>query len=435
MDETTLRDLLDRATATEPPIGPLVRNALRAGVRLRRRRRLTSAATSATAVAVLAGGVPALTGVIGSTAGTGLRPVKPTAYVATGGQTVVPISLATNAAGKPIKLTAPGGIQGMAITPNGRTVYVESARGEMTPISTATNRAGRPFRVGFDGSDILITPNGKSAYVYEDFQGVVPVNLVKHTQLKFIKVPQASAVAMTPNGKTVYVVTAGGNTAGKIDTVTPIRTATNTVLKPIKLTTVSFGPGIVIAPDGRAAYVTDLGGPGQATGTVTPIDLATGTPLAPIKLPAGALSNSSDLVITPDSRTGYVGGADGVTPIDLQTDTVQKLIKLPPTIMRFSYRVTITPDGRTAYALPFQQATIYPISLPSNKPLKPIRLDHPRWVAYSIDPAPNGYAFVGRQYNYRTLGTGAITLIRIATDKVTKTIFMPDPPTDIVFAR
>lgn len=431
MDETTLRDRLDRATASEPPIGPLVRNALRAGIRLRRRRRLTSAGTCATAVAVLAGGVPAITGGIGSTAGTGHRPVKPTVYVL-GGETVVPISLATDAPGKPIKLTGPRGIQGMAITRDGRTAYVANTRGELTPISTATNTAGRRFWVGLVGSDILITPNGKSAYVFEPARGVVAVDLVTHAKLKAFKLPYATTIAMTPNGKTVYVASAGGYRAGKVVTVTPIRTATNTALRPIKLTADSFWPSIVIAPDGRTAYVTDIHGPGQPTATVTPIDLATGTPLAPMKLPSST-TDSSDLVITPGSRSGYVTYADGVTPINLQTDTVQKLIKLPPTRSGV-YSVAITPDGRTAYAWEARQATIYPISLSSNKPLKPIRLDHPSWWTRSIGFGPNGYAFVGREHDYRFLETGAITLIRTATDQVTKTIFLPNPPVSIVFA-
>jgi hypothetical protein len=59
MDDTWARELVERATAFEPPMGPIARNALRAGLRLRRRRRAQGAAV--TAVAVLAvGAVPAL---------------------------------------------------------------------------------------------------------------------------------------------------------------------------------------------------------------------------------------------------------------------------------------------------------------------------------------------------------------------------------------
>jgi hypothetical protein len=61
-------------------------------------------------------------------------------------------------------------------------------------------------------------------------------------------------------------------------------------------------------------------------------------------------------------------------------------------------------------------------------------LHHPSWWTRSIGFAPNGYAFIGREHDSRFLDTGAITLIRTATDQVTKTIFMPHPPLSIVFA-
>jgi S1-C subfamily serine protease len=52
MDETTLRTLLDGALADEPPIGPGADNALRAGIKARRRRVLSAAASVAVAAAV-----------------------------------------------------------------------------------------------------------------------------------------------------------------------------------------------------------------------------------------------------------------------------------------------------------------------------------------------------------------------------------------------
>jgi mannan endo-1,4-beta-mannosidase len=55
MDETArVRDLLERATVPEPPIGPMAQNARRAGVRLRRRRRAQGIAGFAAVVAAVA---------------------------------------------------------------------------------------------------------------------------------------------------------------------------------------------------------------------------------------------------------------------------------------------------------------------------------------------------------------------------------------------
>jgi hypothetical protein len=60
VDETTLRGLLDSALVDEPPIGPVAENALRAGIKRRRRRRALGVVGSAAVVAVLIAGSGAL---------------------------------------------------------------------------------------------------------------------------------------------------------------------------------------------------------------------------------------------------------------------------------------------------------------------------------------------------------------------------------------
>jgi DNA-binding beta-propeller fold protein YncE len=69
--------------------------------------------------------------------------------------------------------------------------------------------------------------------------------------------------------------------------VTPIRTATNTPLKPI---TVGVATTIVITPNSRIVYVAV-----QSTGTVAPIRTATNTALRPIKVGATPIG----MAITP----------------------------------------------------------------------------------------------------------------------------------------
>jgi hypothetical protein len=66
MDETQLRRLLDNALADEPPIGPVAQNALRTGIKRRRRHRALAAAGSAAVIAVAAVALPALTRSLGA---------------------------------------------------------------------------------------------------------------------------------------------------------------------------------------------------------------------------------------------------------------------------------------------------------------------------------------------------------------------------------
>jgi DNA-binding beta-propeller fold protein YncE len=116
--------------------------------------------------------------------------------------------------------------------------------------------------------------------------------------------------------------------------VTPISIATNTALKPIKVTSTGItsvsGSGvdaIAITPDGKLAYaVTNPGAPGSVLGEVTPIITATNTALTPIKVGKGP----SVIAITPDGKTAYVVSYDRgtVTAIRIATSTELKPIKV-----------------------------------------------------------------------------------------------------------
>ena len=94
--------------------------------------------------------------------------------------------------------------------------------------------------------------------------------------------------------------------------MTPIATATNTAGPPI---TVGSDPqAIAITPDGKTAYVANIG-----SDTVTPIATATNTAGPPI-----TVGNSPDAIaITPDGKTAYVANGDSgtVTPIATATNT------------------------------------------------------------------------------------------------------------------
>jgi YVTN family beta-propeller protein len=149
------------------------------------------------------------------------------------------------------------------------TAYVAGQSGTVTPILTATGTALKPIRIGKEygqvSSAIVFRPDGKTAYVLSGTVlgggsgTVTPIRTATSTALKPIAVGQdPRALAITPDGTTIYV------TNYQSGTVTPIRTATNTALAPIR---VGGNPwAIAIAPTGKTAYVADT-----QPGTVTPI--------------------------------------------------------------------------------------------------------------------------------------------------------------------
>ena len=313
-----------------------------------------------------------------------------TAYVVNesmcaGGHTVTPIRTTTSTALKAIKVGA--GANAIAITPDGKTAYVVAgavAAGTcgqgtpsdtVTPIRTATGKALKAIKVGKDPDVIAITPNGKTAYVITS-SGVVPINTATNKAGKAIKAGSGpGAIAITPDGKTAYVASV------RSDTVTPIRTATNTALKAIRIgkaTGSAIGSAyIVITPDGKTAYVTipvELRS-GDTPDTVTPIRTATNTAGTAIKVGSG--NGPHAIAITPDGKTAYVVNPLGtVTPIRTATNTAGKAIKVTGLLGG----IAITPDGKTAYVLDdvyepgTEPGTVIPIRIATGTVGKAIRV-------------------------------------------------------------
>ena len=253
---TALRGMLERATADEPLIGPVAANALVAGLKRRRRRRVSGVIGCVVVIAAVSVTVPALTGTRQATP----APAGPTGtatatvYVSNHSSGLVtPISTATNTAGPSIK----GGGKlnvAMAATPNGKTVYVlNQASDTVTPISTATNKAGRPIKVAEYPYAITMTPDGKIAYVLSENSQLTAIMTATNTASPPIAISPAGysvgdGPAITPDGKTVYI-----SPSNQSDYLIPVSTATDKAGKPIRLN----GPSdaIAITPDGKTACV------------------------------------------------------------------------------------------------------------------------------------------------------------------------------------
>lgn len=143
-----------------------------------------------------------------------------------------------------------------------RIVYVSNGRGDtVTPIVAATGTPGPPIPVGPAPGEIVVTPDGKTAYITTDDPVVVPIATATGTPGPPIRVgvnrPGLSdkpvAIAITPDGNTAYAANIGSGT------VTPIATATNTPGEPIEVGV--RARAIVITPDGRTAYVVNQSRP------------------------------------------------------------------------------------------------------------------------------------------------------------------------------
>jgi DNA-binding beta-propeller fold protein YncE len=397
MDETLVRGLLETALGDEPPIGPVARNSLLAGIRLRRRARMRRAVSGAAAVAVVAAVIPAATGVFGNTSArprTGAPPSVPkvptvprgTAYVIdSGGGTVTPIDLATNTAGKPIDV--PGEPIAMAVAPHAKTAYVASGATNsgpeptsaqtVTPIDLTTNTAEKPITLTDPGDAIAIAPDGKTAYIINGFPArtVTRINLATNTAEKPIDLSaEPEEIAMAPDGNTAYLAVAASTL--QYDFI-PFDLATNKLGKPVKLGS-EQPQAIAIASDGKTAYVVS-----QSSSTViavTPIDLTTLKTEKPIKISTkpgptkGYYGQPLAIAIAPDGITAYVadGALSTVTPINLATDTPGKPISLSGKVGADA--IAISSNGAAAYVANQPSSTVTPINLTNLKTEKPIKI-------------------------------------------------------------
>jgi len=81
----------------------------------------------------------------------------------------------------------------------------------------------------------------------------------------------------------------------------------------------------------------------------------------------------SELVVTPDNRTVYALGADGVQALDTASSTPSTLIPVPAG----ARKLAITPDGATVLVTSERANAVVPIVTATNRAGAPISLSGP----------------------------------------------------------
>ena len=310
------------------------------------------------------------------------QPRWPVAYVAAGSR-IVPIKTATGVAGAAIRVPGDGTGQ-ISLAPDG-TAVVNGLAGIYS--ADLANPAARPRLVLPQGNGPLaITPDSRTAYATTAGQrDLVPIDLTSGRPGAAIPVPpmDIEAMALTTDGRTLYI---GGLRSGPTGTpeVVPIQTATNTPGNPIAL----GGPGgpdeIIPTADGNTMVVLSAG---QGTGygnSVEQVNVATGIASPAVPVTTGGFA--SEMVLAPDGRFAYVMTSSAVTPVDLLTNTAQQPIRLPAG-SGYANHLVITPNGERLYVQTPRK--IIPVNLVTRRVLAPIAipgLDYQTAIAMN----PNG---------------------------------------------
>jgi DNA-binding beta-propeller fold protein YncE len=438
--------MFERAVAQRPQTPHLVPDAVRAGARLRKRRRIEAAVGSVAAIAVISAVVAAAAGAFSPAAtppavSVGLAGSE-TAYVWTGTNTVTPVRLGTGKVLTPLKV--PGVIQDIDAMPDGKAVYVFSNTetssnstlfNYVTRINSATGKVGSPIRLTGnslvqDISEVQIAPTGKFAYVTEsgawpanakyESSALVAINLATGAQRKLLDTGSFGCV-ITPDGRTAYE-------ADLTQQVVTVDLVTGSALPPIKLRAPGYSFSVAVAPDGRTAYVAS-----QSSGTtwVTPINTATNIAAKPIEVQT-AFGGGPDIAIAPDGKTAYLSDDQYVVPISLAAGTVGKPIRL--TYADAERYFEISANSKFGYDMQLRASSVQLISLASGSLLRTVAL--PGGYRQSAPGVFRGGSTVyvpASIYRGALPSLGALFPVQVATQHVGRPILFPGAPNGVVF--
>lgn len=452
MDETPLRALFERAVAERPPTPHLVHNAVRAGIRLRRRLKIEAAVGSIAAVALIAVLVPAAAGDFGAAAPPGSsanRATPQTAFVWTGTDTVTLVRLSAGRVLTPVKV--PGSIADILAAPDGKAVYVFSvpqrtgsptAGSYVTKISIATGKASRPVRLTGNRLSIIfslqIAPDGRIAYAGEwatwptadgtgDGLWLVAINLTTGAQQKVAAADNSFGWAISPSGKTAYDGLATG-------TVAAVDLTSGTVLPSIKLRAPGTAYGVAFAPGGRTLYAVSasnrVAGSDRESMWVTPIDAATDIAAGPIETPQTGYI--PQITVAPDGGTAYVSGGLSLCPVNLATGAALKPINLPGESANYYTQFGISPNSEFGWAYQVR-SSVQLINLRTGTVLRRVTL--PRGYRQSTPGfSPGGSTLYVPASIYRGAlpALGAIFPVQAATGRIGKPISFSGAPNGIV---
>ncbi len=232
-------------------------------------------------------------------------------------------------------------------------IWITDFPGTLTPVEE-TGTVGTPIQATSGAYDVVLTPNGRKAYVSRRYstnntRAIVPVDLTTGTAGRAIPIPGTEvAMAAGPGGKTVYLTTDNG-------ILVLIDTATDKVRSQLAME--GRTPDLAILPNGATAFVIVDDG-------VVPVDTRTLKPSHRIAVTNGLQS----LSISPDGATVYAAAGDQLTAISTAPDTGDPVAQLGGT----ASSVAVTPDGTVA--LTAVGSTVVPFAVAGLQARTPVQV-------------------------------------------------------------
>jgi YVTN family beta-propeller protein len=226
-------------------------------------------------------------------------------------------------------------------------------------------------------------------------------------------------------GNQVYVANEGADTVSVLD---PASLATQATVRVGKMP-----HNVQVSPDGKFAWVTNNGDPGQSNGASMHKDMAPGahaamTPTGAVwvidtsthavvaKVPVGM--HPAHVVLSPDGRMAYVtnGGDNTVSVIDAAARTPVATIA----VGQFPHGLRFSPDGKEVYVANLKGGTVSVIDSALQKEVAQLPAGK--------GPAQVGFTADGRSAFVSLSGESAVAMIDPATRRVVRKVSVGQVP-------
>lgn len=259
----------------------------------------------------------------------------------------------------------------LVVAPNGKTAFVNLPQRGAVAAMDMKHRTMSPTTVSVGGylSGLAITPDGKTlvAGSTDGHVSRIDVKTLTKDPNDTPVIPGLHQIAITPDGKTAFVTNYGGDDATGVKV--PVGTVSTINVKtgkkdPTDITVGGTPYGVAITPNGKTAWVVNGNRPTDLQTTVSTIDVRTRR-RADANI-GGVGAGDGTVAFTPDGHTAVITSVSGVSLVDGKHRTVTNHIP----VKGVPLGVAITPDGSTAYvvtefggtvaALDLQTATLAP---------------------------------------------------------------------------